>query len=63
MYVTDKYATVRPREERKLERLMRNHPDPRDLSDRVAGTSEETADLFNSEYKPWTEWGEDPREE
>lgn len=58
---TDKSARVRPRQERKLERLARKHPDPRDLSDHVAGTASETAELFDSEYKPASELAEDPR--
>jgi hypothetical protein len=51
----------KPQDERSLEGLEKSHPDPRDLSNKVAGTSEETAGLFNSPYKPDSEWGIDPR--
>jgi hypothetical protein len=49
------------REDMRLEELKKSHPDPRDLSNKVAGTSEETAALFNSPYKPESELGIDPR--
>ncbi len=61
MYDAARTVSIKPREERKLERLARAMPDPAELSDKVAGTVEETADLFSSEYKPSSEWGEDPR--
>jgi hypothetical protein len=52
---------ITPREEERLEELKKSHPDPLDLSNKVAGTSEETAGLFNSPYKPESEQGIDPR--
>jgi hypothetical protein len=52
-----------PREERKLRELLKKHPDPRDLASRVAASSEATAELFTSEYKPESEQGVDPRPE
>jgi hypothetical protein len=52
---------IPPREDVRLEELKKSHPDPRDLSNKVAGTSEETAGLFNSPYKPESELGIDPR--
>jgi hypothetical protein len=63
MYATDKSVRVRPREEKKLERLARKIKSAAELSERVVGTVPETAELFASEYKPSTEWGEDPRGE
>lgn len=51
---------ITPREEVQLEELMKSHPDPKDLSNKAAGTSEETAALFNSPYKPeWEQGNED----
>jgi hypothetical protein len=52
---------ITPREDVQLEELLMSHPNPRDLSNKVAGTSEETAGLFNSPYKPESEQGIDPR--
>ncbi len=49
------------REDRRLEDMAKAHPDPRDLASKAAGTSEETAGLFNSPYKPESEEGIDPR--
>jgi hypothetical protein len=51
------------REDRKLARLTRTHPDRVSLSDRVAGTTSESAELFDSDYKPASEWAEDPRQD
>ena len=48
---------ITPREDERLEEIKRAHPDPLDLSNKVAGTSEETAGLFSSPYKPETEQG------
>ncbi len=48
---------ITPREDMQLEELKKAHPDPKDLSNKVAGTSEETAGLFNSPYKPESEQG------
>jgi len=48
---------ITPREDMQLKELMKSHPDPKDLSNVVAGTSEETAGLFNSPYKPEWEQG------
>jgi hypothetical protein len=48
---------ITPREDMQLEELKKSHPDPKDLSNKVAGTSEETAGLFNSPYKPESEQG------
>lgn len=48
---------ITPREDERLEQLKKSHPDPKDLANKVAGTSEETAGLFNSPYKPETEQG------
>jgi hypothetical protein len=63
MYDPDKPAPIKPRDEKKLERLARKHKSAAELADKVSGTISETADLFASEYKPSSEWGEDPREE
>jgi hypothetical protein len=49
------------RERCHIERLARATPGGRQLAGRVAGSSEETAALFDSGYRPQTEWGEDPR--
>lgn len=62
MYEADKSTPVH-REERKLERRARTHPDPDHLSDHFVGTASETSELFDSEYKPSSELGEDPRQE
>jgi hypothetical protein len=62
VYETDKSTPVH-REQRKLQRLARTNPSGADLSARLTGTIPETSELFNSEYKPCTEWGEDPRQE
>ena len=40
------------RAEQKLRDLLARNPPARDLSDRVAGTSSETADLFSSGTTP-----------
>jgi hypothetical protein len=60
MYETDKPMRIQPREEKKLERLARKIHSAAELSDRVACTSSDTAELFASEYNPASEWGEDP---
>jgi len=62
MYDADKSIPIKPREEKKLERLACRISSAAELSDRVSGTIPETAELFASEYKPSSEWGEDPRE-
>jgi hypothetical protein len=54
---------ITPREDERLEELQKTHPDPLDLSNKAAGTSEETAGLFNSPHKPEPEQGTDPRSE
>ena len=48
---------ITPREDMQLEQLKKSHPDPKDLANKGAGTSEETAGLFNSPYKPEWEQG------
>jgi hypothetical protein len=48
---------ITPREDERLQELKKFHPDPKDLANKVAGTSEETAGLFNSPYKPEWEQG------
>jgi hypothetical protein len=63
MDASDKSIRVRPREEKKLERLARTHRDARELSEHVSNSASETSELFDSEYKPSTEWGQDPRTE
>jgi hypothetical protein len=63
MYDVDKRTRVQSREDRRLERLARTHPDPADLADHVSNTASETSELFDNEYKPATEWCEDPRPE
>jgi hypothetical protein len=63
MYDPDKPVPIKPREEKKLERLARKCHSAAELADKVNGTIPETANLFASEYKPSIEWGEDPREE
>jgi hypothetical protein len=63
MYDPDKPVPIKPREQKKLERLARKYESAEELADKVSGTIPETADLFASEYKPSSEWGEDPREE
>jgi hypothetical protein len=54
-------ARIRPRQDKKLERLARAHPGATDSSEQVVSTTSEIAELFDSEYKPSSEWGEDPR--
>jgi hypothetical protein len=51
------------RERERIERLARKTASGRELGDRVAGSSEETAAIFDSGYRPQSEWGEDPRAE
>jgi hypothetical protein len=48
---------ITPREDERLEEIKKAHPDPRDLSNKVANSSEETAALFNSPYNPDWEQG------
>jgi hypothetical protein len=62
VYEADKTTPVH-REDRKLERRARIRPGADDLSDHFVGTASETSELFDSEYKPSSEWGEDPRQE
>jgi hypothetical protein len=52
-----------PQETRKLAKWARSAESVRDLANRVAGSSEETAALFDSGYRPQSELGEDPRED
>jgi hypothetical protein len=63
MQGTDKPPRVQPRQDRKLERLARIHRSAAELADQVANTATDTAQLFASEYKPSSEWGEDPRQD
>jgi hypothetical protein len=63
VYNDDKPVPIQPREEKKLLRLARKCKNAVELADKVSGTISETADLFASEYKPSSEWGEDPRQE
>lgn len=62
MFDIGKFVHIPSREEKKLERLARAHRTAAELSEKFTGTVEETAELFNSEYNPATEWGEDPRQ-
>ncbi len=56
--------TPEPNRERwHIERLARLCKGQRQLADRVAGTSEETASLFDSGYRPQSERGENPHNE
>jgi hypothetical protein len=48
-------------EERKLKEWARTTASIRELARRVAGSSEETAALFDSGYRPQSELGTDPR--
>ncbi len=54
-------AQVRPREEKKLDRLLRQGRSLKELADLVSSSSSSTAALFSSEYHPMSEWGVDPR--
>jgi hypothetical protein len=63
MHDADKPGPIRSRQDKKLERLARTIRSATELSDRVSGTVEATADLFASEYRPSSEWGGDPRPE
>jgi hypothetical protein len=63
MYETDRPARVRPREDRKLEQLARKYRAARELSEHVANSASEISELFDSEYKRSSEWGQDPRQE
>ena len=56
-------AAEAPQETRKLAKWARSAESVRDLANRVAGSSEETAALFDSGYRPQSELGEDPRED
>jgi hypothetical protein len=62
VYEADKTTPVH-REDRNLERRARARPGADDLADHFVGTIPETSELFDSEYKPSSEWGEDPRRE
>jgi hypothetical protein len=48
-------------EQRKLSEWARTTSSVRELANRVAGSSEETAALFDSGYRPQSELGTDPR--
>ena len=37
---------------KKLKDLVQSHQDGKEMADEVAGTSEETAELFSSRYRP-----------
>ncbi len=50
-------------EKRKLAQWARTAASTRDLANRVAGSSEETAALFDSGYRQQSELGADPRED
>jgi hypothetical protein len=52
-------ASQPAREDRKLRHLAQEIPSARELADKVASTSEATAQLFNSEYSPESELGEE----
>jgi catalase (peroxidase I) len=52
-----------PQETRKLAQWARTAESIRDLANRMAGSSEETAALFDSGHRPQSELGEDPRED
>jgi hypothetical protein len=59
--MADNFPPIKSRPDRKLERMARDAKSATELSDRVASSSEETAALFASEYKPISELGVDPR--
>jgi hypothetical protein len=50
-------------EQRKLQQWGRTAASARELANRVASSSEETAALFDSGYRPQSELGIDPRDE
>jgi hypothetical protein len=52
-------ASQPEREDRKLRGLARVTPSAKELADKVASTSESTAQLFNSDYRPESELGEE----
>jgi hypothetical protein len=52
-------ASQPAREDRKLRHLAQATPSARELADKVASSSEATAQLFNSEYSPESELGEE----
>jgi hypothetical protein len=52
-----------PQETRKLAKWARTAESARDLANRVAGSSEETAALFDTGYRQQSELGENPRED
>jgi hypothetical protein len=52
-------ASQPEREDRKLRALARATPSAKELADKVASTSEATAQLFNSDYSPESECGEE----
>jgi hypothetical protein len=51
------------RDDRHVEELARRIRSARELGDKVAGTSEETAALFDSGYRQQSELGADPRKD
>ena len=48
----------RPREEQHLIEIARTTPSAREIAAKTTGTSEETAALFDSDYRPHSEHGE-----
>jgi hypothetical protein len=52
-----------PLEQRKLKAWARTTASGHELANREASSSEETATLFDSGYRPQSELGTDPRED
>jgi hypothetical protein len=50
------------RDDRRVEELARQSRSARELADKIASSSEETAALFDSGYRQQSELGVDPRE-
>jgi hypothetical protein len=63
MSIVSPPAAEAPQETRKLKQWGRTAESVRDLANRMASSSEETAALFDSGYRPQSELGEDPRED
>jgi hypothetical protein len=51
------------RDDHRVQELARTTRSARELANKIAGSSEETAALFNSPYRQQSELGIDPRED
>jgi hypothetical protein len=61
--MAEEFAPVKSRPDMKLQRLARSIARAGELAERIANSAEETAALFDSDYKSTSEWGLDPRVE